>query len=277
MNWWRRWPQRAPILFLLISLVGAACATPATPTPTTTPKPAASGFARPDLLVETDWLAQRVDDPSIRIVDVRKPADYEAGHIKNAVNLNASDFKGQLYDQNAPVKWTVLTKPQLETLMGDLGIGNNTTVVAVDDSTLWAARLFWTLEYYGHGDGKVRVLNGGMKKWKAENKGLTTEATKITKATFVANPQPNRLATKQIILDNLGKQATTILATIPEAEFKGGNAANAKRGGHIPGAKQLDWPANLTTGDVPVFKSAAELATLYQTTGVTKDKNTILY
>lgn len=274
MSRWRQFLKVALILSLA-AIVGAACAPQAAPTPTPTPK--AVSFARPELLAETDWLSQRLDDPSIRIIDVRKPADYEAGHIKNSVNISVSDFKGPLYDQGSPVKWTVLTKEQLEKLLGDLGISNNTTVVAVDDSALWAARLFWTLEYYGHGDGKVRVLNGGMKKWKAENRALTTEAPKITKATFAANPQASRLATKQLILDNLGKAATTILATIPEAEFKGGNAANAQRGGHIPGAKQLDWPANLTTGDVPVFKSAAELATLYQTTGVTKDKNTILY
>ncbi len=264
---------------LALLLVG--CASAATPTPApaaATPTAKAVTFANPDLMVETEWLAERLNDPKVRLVDVRKPSDYQAGHIKNSVNIDTTDPKGPMYDQGAPVKWTVLPKEKLESLLSDLGISNDTTVVALDDAKgLWATRFFWTLEYYGHANGKARVLNGGLKKWQAEKRELTPDVPAFQKASFVAKADPSKLATKQQVLDKLGKKDTLILATIPLDEFKGGNSKSAKRGGHIPGAAQLDWTENLTGGDAPVLKSATELAKQYEAIGVTRDKNVVLY
>ncbi|MBI4282497.1 MAG: sulfurtransferase [Chloroflexi bacterium] len=265
------------VLALAVTLAG--CATGSTPTPATTPTTQPAVFANPELLVDTEWLADHLDDPNVRVVDVRKAESYNAGHIRNAVNLDTTNPAGPMYDQTNPVKWTVLPEDKLESLFTDLGIRNDTIVVAVDDARmLWASRLFWTLEYYGHGDGKARVLDGGLKKWQAENRLLTAEVPIVQRATLVNHPAvPDRMATKDQILAWLGQTDTTILATIPLAEFSGGNTAGHVKGGHIPGALQLDWTENLTSGDVPVFKTAVELAPMYQAKGVTKDKNTILY
>jgi thiosulfate/3-mercaptopyruvate sulfurtransferase len=273
----RLWALVAAIPFVLSLVLG--CAGPSGANLASAPKSAKeAGYANPDLLADTAWLADHLDDPKVRIVDVRKAGDYAGGHIKNSVNVDGSDPKGRLYDQEAKVKWTVLTKEQIEGLMGELGVGNETTVVVLDDARgLWAARFFWTLEYYGHANGKVRVLNGGIQKWKVEKRDLTTETTKIQKATFTAKADPTKIATKQQILDGLNKKNATILATIPEAEFKGGNSNSAARGGHIPGALRLDWVENLIAGDVPLYKSEAELAKQYSDAGITKDKNLVVY
>ncbi len=260
-----------PLLVLVGILAACSQAVPAV-----TPVSSGTAYAHPELLVETDWLSQHLNDANLRVVDVRKAADYEAGHIKNSVNLNAMDPKGPLYDQDNPVTWIVLPKDKIESLLGNLGISNDTTVVAVDDARgLWASRLFWTLEYYGHGNGKARVLNGGLKKWQAEKHELTTEPPNVKKATFVAKPDPSKLVTKEQVLASLGKSETVILATIPEAEFRGGNEKGHVQGGHIPGAVRLDWTENLAEGDV--LKPTAELAPLYEDIGVTRDKNVVVY
>ncbi len=271
-----------PVLVVLAFIVGcaggAATPTPKAPAAAAPASAKSAGYANPDLLVDTEWLAQHLNDANVRVVDVRKASDYQGSHIRNSVNLEAMDPKNPLYDQGNPVKWAVLTKEQIEKVLSDLGIGNDTIVVAVDDAKgLWAARLFWTLEYYGHANGKARVLDGGLKKWQAEKRELTAELPKVQKATFTAKADPSKLATKQEVLDSIGKKDTVILATIPEDEFKGGNEKSAKRGGHIPGALRIDWTENLTGGDVPVFKSAAELSKLYETAGITRDKNVVVY
>jgi len=268
----KRWTLAAAFATVLLAALMLGGCAPPTPTPT----PAVEvSFAHPELLVETDWLAEHLDDPNIRIVDVRAAEKYQKGHIRNAVNLVVSDPEGPFYDQDHPVKWMILPQERFEDLMGDLGISNDTTVVAYDDARgLWASRLFWALEYYGH--KRARVLNGGLKKWEAEGRELSQEVPEIAKATYSAEPDPSKYATKELILDRLGKEDTIIVATISEAEYTG-EKKYSKRGGHIPGAIRIDWVENLTKGDVPVFRSAAELTKLYEEAGVTKDKEVILY
>lgn len=263
---------------LMIAAVLTGCSRAATaPSQSATTSPAAA-YANPELLVDTDWLSQHLDDSNIRIVDVRKPGDYQGGHIPGSVNLNTMDSKGTMYDQTDPVQWRVLSKSQAEDVFGKLGITDRTIVVTVGDANmLWAARLFWTLEYYGHGGGKTRVLNGGITKWKAENRQLATDVPSVKPAAFAANPQPKLIATKQQVLDVVNGKATAfVLATVPLAEFNGGNSSSAARGGHIPGAQQLDW-SQVVTGDPAIFKSAADLQTAFASVGLTKDKNGIVY
>jgi thiosulfate/3-mercaptopyruvate sulfurtransferase len=269
------------MLFVLFSL-GVACAqsnptpTPAKAEPTPTSESASVAYANPQLLVETDWLAEHVDDVDLRIVDVRPADKYQGGHIPNSVNLPTSDAEGRMYDQEADVKWTVLPADEFEALMGELGISNDTTVVAVGDTNgLWASRLFWTLEYYGH--DKAKLLNGGIKKWQEEDRAIVSEVPEVEKATFSAKADASRLATKDEIMAQMDDDNTVILATIPREEFDGDNDKWAERGGHIPGALQIDWTRNLTDEDAPVIKSADELAALYEEVGITKDKNVVVY
>jgi len=263
MDGTKQWIRRATIVLgvLTVLLVGG-CAPPAIPTPT----PAVEiGFAHPELLVETDWLAEHLDDPDLRVVDARKPGEYKAGHIPGAVNIPRS----ATFDPAAP-KGMVAPKEMIEELFGSKGISNQTRVVIYGQGKdKDAARVFWTLEYYGH--TKVSVLNGGFKKWQAEGREVTAEEPEITPTTFIAKPDPARLSTKGEILEDIGKADVVMLDTRSPAEYRGEDI-RAKRGGHIPGAVNIDWVENFTTGEVPVFKSAAELMRLYEAAGVTKDK-----
>ena len=247
---------------LLAALVLGGCAPAATPTPTPLPEIA---FANPQLLVETDWLAEHLDDPDLRVVDARKADEYKAGHIPGAVNIP----RKETFDPEAP-KGMVAPKEMIEELFGSKGISNETRVVIYGmGKDKDASRIFWTLEYYGH--TKVSVLNGGFKKWQAEGREVTIEEPKIVPATFTAMPDPTKLSTKEEILEDIGKAEVVMLDTRSPAEFRSEDL-RAKRGGHIPGAVNIDWVENFTPEEVPVFKSAAELTQLYEAAGVTKDK-----
>jgi thiosulfate/3-mercaptopyruvate sulfurtransferase len=267
------------VTFLLGLLLVAACATSVTPTPvkkSTTPEDKDVQYSNPQLLAETGWLDEHLEEANLRIVDIRSKDSYDGGHIKNSVSLPASDVASRLYDQDAELPYIVAPQEQFEALMEELGISNDTTVVVLDEGiSPFAGRVFWTLEYYGHEN--VKLLNGGLKKWKAEGRTLVTEATEVEPVSYTADPQPQRLAVLDEIKDGMDAADTAIIATIPQAEFEGGNVKNTKRGGHIPGGLQIDWMENLTGDDVPVFKSAPELAAVYEAAGVTRDKNVIVY
>src|SRR3990170_7462777 len=146
---------------------------------------AMSGYARPELLATTEWLAERLDDPSIRIVDCDEFAAYRRLHIPGAVGLKAHHY---LKDPDNPDH---LMPPEMfAAVMADHGIGDAHTVVAYDGSGgLYAARLWWALDYYGH--TACRVLNGGFQKWHAEVRPLTSlqpSAIGVERATFTGRP-----------------------------------------------------------------------------------------
>ncbi len=267
-------------LALALSLVvalfaGCAGATPA-PTPTATPIPAPTatptpaGFANPGLLVETSWLAQHLNDADIRIVDARSVKDYQAGHIKGAVNLPVAETFN-------PVGPAQMAGPaeQLEKVFGQRGIMSDTKVIVYDNGKeTTASRVLWTLEYYGA--TKVSVLNGGFKKWQKESQTTSTEETKAAAATFTAQTKAALFASKEDILAALNKPGAAIVDARSPAEYKGDDL-RAKRGGHMPGAVNVDWTTLFTSDDAPVLKSPAELRKMYEDAGVTKDKEVIVH
>ena len=139
-------------------------------------------YAHPEAIASTDWLQTHLKDDDIRIVDCSvnirvvdcsvsfiNPNSYTEGHIPGAVSL---EVMKQLSDPKGRVPWLILPSDQFESLMGKLGISNDTTVVVYDAfGGAWAARLWWALMYYGHND--VKMLNGGIRRWKAEGKCST--------------------------------------------------------------------------------------------------------
>ncbi|NIO00128.1 MAG: sulfurtransferase [Anaerolineae bacterium] len=247
---------------LLAAFILGGCGPAATPTPT----PAVEvGFANPQLLVETDWLAEHLKDADLRVVDARKAEDYRAGHIASAIIIPRPDT----FDPEAP-KGIIGQPEQIATLFGGKGIDEKVHVVVYDEGKNTAAsRVFWTLEYYGH--PSVSVLNGGFTKWQAEGRELTTEEPVVTSVTFTAKADESKLSTKEQIMEDIGKEGVVMLDARSPEEYRGEDV-RAKRGGHIPGAVNIDWVENFTAGEVPVFKSAAELTQLYEAAGVTKDK-----
>jgi thiosulfate/3-mercaptopyruvate sulfurtransferase len=230
---------------------------------------APGGYARPDLLAETGWLAQHLNDPDLRIVDMRSEPAYRKGHLPGAVHLDWKALKdpdNELY---------VIPPEKFAALMGQLGIGNDTTVVGYDDQGgLGPARLWWVLDYYGH--DKAKVLNGGWNKWAKEKHPVTTEVAPPQPAQFSVNTDSGEICLVEELLAEMKRPNVVIVDARSAAEY-GGLDVRAKRGGHIPGALNIDWVRSVTNDALKTFKPAPELRKMYEAAGVTPDKEVIVH
>ncbi|WP_322802518.1 sulfurtransferase [Thermoflexus sp.] len=235
-------------------------------------------YADPLALVDTEWVAQHLQDPKVRIVEVDyDPASaYHLGHIPGAVLF---DWRKDLND---PVRRDILSKEAFEALNSRAGISNDTTVVLYGDFRNWfAAFAFWIYKYYGHAD--VRLLNGGRKKWIEEKRPLTEEVPSYPPTTYRAQDPDARLrAHLPYVLNVLGKRGVALVDVRSPAEFTGEITAPpeypneaAQRGGHIPGAVNIPWSKALNDDDT--FKDAESLRRIYEEAGVTPDEEVITY
>src|ERR1035437_6178306 len=143
-----------------------------------------SNYKHPEVLVSTEWAADHRNDPTMQLVEVDVDTTaYDQGHIPGAVGWN---WQTQLQDN---VRRDLIDQAALEALLSKSGISNDTTILLYGDNNNWfAAYAFWQLKYYGHKD--ARLINGGRKKWAAENRPLTTDLPRITRLTYRAQ-EPN--------------------------------------------------------------------------------------
>jgi len=240
---------------------------------------------RDTMLAETDWLATHLDDPGLRVVDIRgsiKPptapppwyaasrAAYEAGHIPGAVFV---DWLQDIVDPSAPIKMTVAGADRFAALMGRLGIGDEHAVVVYDDSGHLAPRLWWALHYYGH--PAVRVLNGGFTKWVAEGRPVTAELSRPAPARFTARVEPGWRASMDEVRRRLDDPALVLVDCRSPAEFRG-EIGRGERVGRIPGAVNLPV-GRLMDGEHKVWRSDAELRRLFEEAGATPDRDVVTY
>jgi thiosulfate/3-mercaptopyruvate sulfurtransferase len=230
----------------------------------------AAGYGNPQFLVETDWLALHLNERSLRIVDMRNSQEqFAAGHIPGAVYLAVNQIRLALKEPG----FMIPPNYEIEEILGQLGITGETMVVAYDDQGgLNASRLFFTLDYVGH--GKMALLNGGLTKWMAEGRALSKEIPQVATTVYRIHPDTPRVASARWIVANLGKPNLSLVDSRSPKEFRGEDV-RAKRGGHIPGAANIEWTQNLTADKT--FKPADELLNLYEKAGVTKDKTTVTY
>jgi thiosulfate/3-mercaptopyruvate sulfurtransferase len=233
-------------------------------------------YAHPEMLVDTAWVAEYGRDASIRLVEVDvDTAAYDQGHISGAIAWN---WTTQLCDT---VQRDIIPKAAFEKLMADSGVGNDTTVILYGDNNNWfAAWALWQMKIYSHKD--VRLMNGGRKKWLAEGRELTTEVPLVTKETYRAmEPDMSLRAFLPEVQRAFETRSHMLVDVRSPDEFTGkvlsppGLAETCQRGGHIPGAKSIPW--GMASKEDGSFKSADELAALYQSKGVTPDKPTIAY
>ena len=230
---------------------------------------AAAGYARPELLAETDWLAQHLSDPAVRIVDMRSEEAYRKGHIPGAVNLGWKALK------DADNEVAVIPPEKLANLMGQLGISNDMTVVGYDaEGGLAPARLWWVLDYYGH--AKAKVLNGGWNKWTKEKRPVTVEVPTPQAAQFSVQMDSQKICLVEELLVEMKRPNVVIVDARSPAEYSGFDV-RAKRGGHIPGTVNIDWQRNVTNDELKTFRPAPELRKLYEAAGVTPDKEIIVH
>jgi thiosulfate/3-mercaptopyruvate sulfurtransferase len=234
----------------------------------------AAGYANPQLLVETDELARLLGGPGIRIVDLRGDPDrgeaaYRAGHVPGAVFLGGRE----LDDPKANAEGFPVRPDKAAAILGRLGIDHDTTVIAYDDAgSVYAARFFFVLEFYGH--TKTRVLNGGLAKWRREGRPVTTEVPRVEAKRFVPEPRRELVATAQEVKASLGKDEVCLIDARSPEEFSGKDV-RAKRGGHIPGARNVDWVETLNPDQT--FKSADQLRAIFAAAGVRPDRQVITY
>jgi len=256
--------------------------------------------------VSTKWLSQHLNDDNVRIADVRWRSRYEngrgisfddhegylAGHIPRAVFVS---MVGELSDPNHPVPDMLVEADQFAKVMGRLGIGNNTLVIAYDNmgAPLGSARFWWALSYYGH--DRVRVLDGGLRQWRNEQRPITTDVPVLQPTIFIPNRRADWIAAKQDVVAALGRTDTVIIDCLAPEIYRGGGDRHlwGLRAGHIPGAVNVPYLANidaklsvvtaaereqlLASGRSFTFASAKDLTTLYENAGVTQDKHVITY
>lgn len=233
-----------------------------------------ANYAHPEVLVDTQWVADHLNDPNVRIVEIDGTSKfYDEGHLPGAVFWHA------YRDILRPDQRVNFEKTTVEHLAMRSGIGNASTVVAYSNSLSAPALAFWYLKSFGHRD--VRLLNGGRQKWVGEGRPLTTELSAITPTTYIAQePDLNMRAVREQVEAALGRPDAAIVDTRRIQEYSGEWFASKppegdERGGHIPGAKHIYFERSLN--DDGTFKSADELRELYQSAGVTPDKETITY
>jgi thiosulfate/3-mercaptopyruvate sulfurtransferase len=237
----------------------------------------ASTYANPTALVSTDWVAQHLNDPKVRLleVDVDTTA-YEHGHIAGAVGIN---WTTQLGD---PIRRDIPTRAAFEQLMSRSGVANDTHLIFYGDNNNWfAAFAYWVSKIYGHQN--AALMNGGRKKWELEQRPLVTDPPRVQATSYRASdPDPSlRAYMKDMLAVVEGGNGTTMVDVRSPAEFNGeiiappGLPETAQRCGHIPGAQNIPWAQ--AANDDGTFKSPEELGQLYGSKGITPDRPVIAY
>ena len=233
-------------------------------------------YAHPESLVSTEWVAEHGGDDGVRLVEVDVDTSaYDQGHIEGAVGW---DWTDQLQDT---LNRDIISKSDMEELLGGSGIGNDTTVILYGDNNNWfAAWAFWQMRLYGH--ESVKLMDGGRAKWEAEGRPLTTDAVSPESVGYSASGPDNTIrAFRQDVISAATSGSSFFVDVRAPEEFRGELLApaalpqeGAQRGGHIPSAANVPWAT--AVAEDGTFKSADELIEIY---GVKVDnsKPTIAY
>jgi thiosulfate/3-mercaptopyruvate sulfurtransferase len=228
-----------------------------------------------DVLVDTQWVQDHLNDDGIRIVEVdENPALYAEAHIPGAIGF---DWKKDLQDQ---VKRDFLGPKEFGELFSSRGVGNEHTIVLYGDRNNWfAAYTYWYLKYYGH--DAVLLMNGPREKWISEGRPTSTEVPSYESASFDARePDASIRAKRDEVLAALDASTKLVDVRSP-AEYSGELIAmagyeqeGAQRAGHIPGAASVPWAQAVKEDGT--FKSADELRELYEGKGVINGDDPII-
>jgi thiosulfate/3-mercaptopyruvate sulfurtransferase len=229
-------------------------------------------YANAMLLVSGQQVADHVRDETWRIIDVRSPARYAAGHLPGAINLPLAAITQTING----VPGMLAPTTTVEQALGERGVTRESWVVIYDDfGGVPATRLFWVLDYLGH--PRVSILQGGLRLWEQEGRPLTREVPQPQPSRYQAAPDATKLADRTWVQAHLQDSGTVLLDARSPKEFTGEVAGRQiGRPGRIPGAVNVNWVRNLTPPP-PRFKAAADLRHLYQGVGVTPEKEIVVY
>ncbi len=239
-----------------------------------------------DPLVKTDWLEEHLGDPDIRVVDIRGyvkktdlgdgrqradylPAreEYDEAHVPGAVYV---DWTSDITDPDDSVPAQVAKPERFKELMQSLGIGDDTHVIVYDHSGgQFATRLWWALTYYGH--DRVSVLDGGWKKWTAEDRPATSEIPEPEPATFTPKPRPGWRADAESVLAASENGGSFILDARDPGQYTGEVARGEGKPGHVPGANHLHADS-LLDPEEGTFRSEEDLKERLREAGLPEDR-----
>lgn len=226
-----------------------------------------------DLLVSSDWLAERLDAPALVVVHVAPDrADYDEGHVPGArflpLSSIAADRDGNL-NELPPVA-------HLDSVFDSLGISDDGRIV-VYGPPLAAARAFFTLDFLGHGD-RTALLDGGLEGWRAEGRPLSTEAPRFARADFTPRPQPERVVDAEWVSSRLDTAGMALVDARPQAQFTGAEGGpRVPRPGHIPGAGNVFWEEMIESTERPSLKDPEALRAMFEDAGVDPDDRVVTY
>jgi thiosulfate/3-mercaptopyruvate sulfurtransferase len=230
-----------------------------------------SSYRHPELLIETQKLAQLLSSSQLRLLDARPREEYRLGHLPGAVNLPALATD----DPDANRRGFALPPQWAEQLFRGAGISSNSQVVIYDDQgNRFAARVFYVLEFFGH--SHVQVLNGGFKKWQSEGLLLTTDSPGIAPGDFKPLANSAIIATSEWVNAHLKDPKVRLLDARSVAEFKG-ERIQGPRGGHIPGAISLEWTRVIDSGEIKTFLDAPALEKLFSDAQISPGQEVVTY
>lgn len=223
----------------------------------------------PALLIDPDELTRLMQVRGVVVLDARPASAFAAGHLPGSVHLDV--FGMSLVDTTpAPLKayeWMVQHLLELRGITRERPV-----VVYEEDSGMRAARIVWFLDFFGHPE--ARMLDGGMRRWRAEGGPLSRDATEPEPTTLVVERHPERLATVDDVVAALGRDDVAIVDARSRAEHTG-ELVRAARGGAIPGAVHLEWTRNLAPDGR--YRPGGELRAMYARAGVTPEREIITY
>ena len=237
------------------------------------------GYAKPEILVSTGWVAENLDNDGIRIVESNEdPLLYPSGHIPGAVQVDWTT------DLNDPVRRDYINKDGFEALMSKIGATKDTTIIFYGDkNNWWAAYALWVFRLFGHDN--VKLMDGGRLKWEKEGRDLTRDVPEFTATEYTA-PERDDSAIRALRDDVLKHQdaGKPLVDVRSPGEFKGEllhmpnyPQEGALRGGHIPGAKNVPWSRAANPED-GTFKSAEDLRAIYEEEqGLSADDEIVTY
>jgi thiosulfate/3-mercaptopyruvate sulfurtransferase len=236
-------------------------------------------YANPNVLTDTEWVSKNISNKVIRILEV----DYDPENAYRQGHIQGASLIWWKRDINDPIRRDIISKTQFEDLMSRNGINPESEVILYGDFNNWfAAFVFWIFKYYGHKN--VRIMNGGRKKWELEKKPYAKDEPQIQKTKYVSLPPDEGL--RAYLFDvrrAIDRQDTVLVDVRSPKEFTGEITAppeypmeHAQRGGHIPKANNIPWATAVNDAD-GTFKSVNDLKQIYESKGVTPDKDVICY
>ena len=235
---------------------------------------ATEGYAHPEMLADTRWLTGHLQEPNVRVVDMGSYDGYVRAHVTGAVHVGLADKANYVKEAADPLH--VMSPDGFAQLMGRLGIGDDTTVVAYDaDGGNTAARLWWVMDYYGN--SHCKILDGGWAKWLTEGCPVSNDVHTYPQAVFTTRVNPERICKLDTMKRSVGSNDVAMVDVRSQEEWEGTETRGNKRSGHIPGAVHLEWRHYVTDDAFRTLRPAHELRALFAKSGVTPEKLAVTY